>query len=77
MMPIEEFTQKIEAEFENVEPGSVGPDTPYREIESWTSMHALIIIAFIDSEFDILLRPEELKNTNTIRDLYQLVQSKK
>lgn len=76
-MEIQEFTQKLEAEFEDTKPGTLTPDTNYRQLENWTSMHALIVIAFVDANFDILLKGEELRSTNTIRELYNLVLSKK
>lgn len=76
-MNVEEFTKKLEAEFEEVEPGTLKPDTDYRTIKGWSSMHALIIIAFVDINYDVTLNGAELKNTNTIRDLFNLVQQKK
>jgi acyl carrier protein len=76
-MNVEEFTKKLEAEFDDLEPGSIQPDTDYRTIKGWSSMHALIIIAFIDINYDITLNGAELKNTTTIRDLYNYVQQKK
>jgi acyl carrier protein len=40
-------------------------------------MHALIVIAFFDANFDILLTGTDLKQTQTIGDLYNLVLQKK
>lgn len=76
-MNVEEFAKKLEAEFDDAEQGSIQPDTDYRTIKGWSSMHALIIIAFIDITYDVTLNGAELKTTNTIRDLYNLVQQKK
>ena len=76
-MNVEEFAKKLEAEFDDAEPGSIQPDTDYRTIKGWSSMHALIIIAFVDINYDVTLNGAELKNTNTIRDLFNLVQQKK
>jgi acyl carrier protein len=72
-MNIEEFTQKLEAEFEEVEPGTLTPDTNYKSIKGWSSMHALIIIAFVDAQFDSILNGSDLKSASTIRDLYNIV----
>jgi acyl carrier protein len=74
MISIEEFTAKLEEEFEDVESGTLKPTTHYRDIPQFSSMYALIIIAFIDNQFDVLLRGEELKNAQTIQDLYNMVQ---
>lgn len=76
MMSIEEFTKQLEAEFDDIEPGTIRPDTDYRNIKGWSSMHALIVIAFVDANFDIILTGSDLKTTQTIRDLYNLVQAK-
>lgn len=76
MMTVEEFTKKLESEFEEVEPGSITPQTTYRSIKGWSSMHALIIIAFIDANFDIILNGADLKSAETINDLYTIVKEK-
>lgn len=76
-MDIEEFTRKLEQEFDELTPGTINPDTDYRTIKGWSSMHALIIIAFVDINFDITLNGAELKETKTIRDLYNIIQKKR
>ena len=75
-MNIHEFTQKLEIELEGIDPGSLKPDTIYRNLKNWSSMHALIIIAFIDLNFDITLNAQDLKSTQTVNDLYNLVINK-
>ena len=75
-MDINEFTKKLEIELEGIDPGSLKPATVYRSLKNWSSMHALIIIAFIDLNFDITLNAQDLKNTQTVKDLHDLVQNK-
>jgi acyl carrier protein len=77
MMNIEEFTKNLEAEFEDVTPGTITPTTNYRDIKNWSSMYALIVIAFVDSHFDVQLNAADLKATQTIEDLYKAVLKKK
>lgn len=72
MINIEEFTKGLEVEFEDVEPGTLTPDTNFRTIKGWSSMHALIIIAFIDANYNVLLNGGDLKSAQTIRDLYTI-----
>ncbi|MBK7667426.1 MAG: acyl carrier protein [Sphingobacteriaceae bacterium] len=76
-MLLEEFVTKLESEFEDMPKGTLKPDTDYRSIKGWSSMHALIIIAFIDITFNITLNGTDLKSTKTVSDLYNLVQQKK
>lgn len=76
MISIEEFTQLLEKEFEELPPNTLTPDTNYRDIPNWSSMHALIIIAFADANFGVELTASDLRSTQTIRDLYNIIQSK-
>lgn len=75
-MELNEFTLLLEKEFEDLPENTLSPSTNYRDIPEFSSMHILIIIAFIDNEFDVLLTGSDLKSAETIEDLYSLVKSK-
>lgn len=75
-MSVEEFTTLLEKEFEDIPSGTLTPDTNYRDIPNWSSMHALVIIAFVDANFGVELTASDLRNTQTIRDLYTIIQNK-
>ncbi len=75
-MNIQQLIDQIENEFEEVQPGTIKPESSFRELEGWSSMHALILIALIDNEYDILLTGEQLKNAQTVQDLFEIIQSK-
>lgn len=76
MVSIEEFTSQLASEFEDIDPSTITPNTNYREIKNWSSMYALIIIAFVDANYDVQLNAENLKNSQTIKDIYDIVVSK-
>lgn len=73
MMEINEFIQKLEEEFEEIEKGTLHPQTNFREIEEWSSMHALIIIALIDVEYGVTVKGEDLVKIETIQELFDFV----
>ncbi len=76
-MNIQEFISIIEEEFDEVEKGTLEASTSFRQMEGWSSMHALILIALVDNHFDVLLTGEELRGLDTIQDLYDLLATKK
>ena len=76
MITIEEFTTQLEAELEDLQPGTLKPDTNYHEMDNWNSMYALLVIAFVDANFSVTLNAEDLRNTKTVRQLYNLVSSR-
>lgn len=55
---------------------TVLPATKYKELENWTSMQALLLIAHIDDTINVILDADDIKNTTTIEDLYKIVQAK-
>jgi acyl carrier protein len=73
-MDIGEFIGKLEVEFEEIESGTLRPETNFRDIDEWSSMHALIIIALIDVEYDVTLGGEDLVKMDTIQDLFDFVE---
>jgi acyl carrier protein len=72
-MDINEFIQKLQAEFEDFPPGTLTPQTKINELEGWGSMHALIVIALIDTEYGVTLKGEELRTVQSVQELYDLV----
>jgi acyl carrier protein len=76
-MDVNEFIQKLEAEFEDIPKGSITPSSKLQHIEGWGSMHALIVVALADTEYGVTLKGEELKKVQSIQDLFDLIKYKK
>ncbi len=75
-MNIQEFINKMEVEIDGIQPGTLQPDTNFRALAEWSSMHSLILIAFIDVEYDVTISGEDLLNSKTIDDLFNLVKNR-
>ena len=76
MVTIDEFITGVEGEFEDLEPGVLSPDSVIREHFNWDSINALIFIAHVNVEYDVVITADDLVNSNTVQDLYNLVASK-
>lgn len=76
-MEINRFIKKIEVEFDELESGTLQKDTSFKDLDEWSSMHALIIIALIDTEYDVVLTGEDLSKLTTVEDLYDIVNERK
>ena len=75
-MEIEVFLGKIKAEFnEDYDIGDLGLDDNIKNMDWWSSMHALVIIALIDTEYDVMLEPSRMKSANTVRELFTLIKN--
>lgn len=75
-MDIQEFIEKFVEACDDLEGVQVTPETKFRELDQWSSLCALSLIAMVDEEFDQELSAQELRSVETVEDLYNLVQSK-
>ena len=82
MKTLDEFIQLFAEQFEFAEqfdmtdPSEFKADTEYRELDEWSSLISLSVIAMVDEEFDVALKGKDILNTITIEDLYNTVKSK-
>ena len=75
-MSIDLFIKNIEAEFEDIKPGVLKPETKFREAFEWNSINALILIAMVKTEYDVAISAEDLVKSKTVNDIYTLVESR-
>ena len=76
-MDIKDFVKKFANQFENT-PGSIfKPATRFRDLDEWDSMIALAIMAMADEQYDVRISPDEMTNSQTIEELYNIVASKR
>ncbi len=75
-MDINNFIKTLETEFDELEPGTLMADTNFRDLDEWSSMHALIIIALIDTEYDVTITGDDLSSIETVSQLYALVETR-
>ncbi|MCW3086366.1 MAG: acyl carrier protein [Bacteroidetes bacterium] len=75
-MNIDDFIKKVENEIDEITPGVLKPDTNFRDIAEWSSMHALILIALIDADYNVTITGEDLRNSKTMNDLFNIVKSR-
>jgi len=75
-MDIQEFIGKIENEFEDVDKGSLKPESQFRDSFEWTSVNALIFIAMVNTEYDVTITAEDLRDSKTIEDIFNIIKSR-
>lgn len=74
-----DFIEKFASQFYETDPKVFNENTKFKKLDEWNSLTALMIIAMIDEEYNVKISANELQNAEiiTIRDLYDLVLSKK
>lgn len=75
-MEIKEFIEKFADQFDDTDASVFTPATKFRELDEWSSLSALSILGMVDEEYDVQLKGNEMRMTNTIQELFDLVASK-
>ena len=75
-MDLNEFVAHFAEQFDETDASVFTPETRFREIDEWSSLIGLSVIAMVDEEYDVTLKGDDVKNSNTILDLYNIVSSK-
>ncbi len=75
-MQINDFIKNLEQQLSETEPGLIHPDIEFRNIEEWSSLVALMVIAMVDEEYNVALTGDDIRNSTTIQDLFDKVVSK-
>ncbi len=75
-MDLQEFMQNFVEQFDDMEVENLSAETQFRELDDWSSLVALSVMAMIDEEYDIRITGDEMRGANSILDLYSLVEGK-
>ncbi|MEI7503439.1 MAG: acyl carrier protein [Paludibacter sp.] len=76
-METKEFIRNFAAQFDDTDASEFTIETHFRELDEWSSLNALAILNMVGKKYAVILKPEEMKATNTVQELFNLVQSKK
>lgn len=74
-MNIQDFINRLEEEFDDIKPGSLKPESVFREVFEWNSINALILIAMVKTEYDVTINAEDIANSRSINDIYQIIEA--
>lgn len=73
----DEFVKYFAEQFDETDESLFTTETHFRELDEWSSLNALAILNMIGKKYAVSLKPEEMKATNTVQELFDLVQSRK
>lgn len=75
-MEIKEFIEVFASQWDDTEPDVFTPDCEFHELEEWSSLLGFAILNVLQKKYGVKVLLVELRNCKTIRDLYDIVQSR-
>lgn len=76
MKTLDEFVALFAEQFDFTDPSDIAAGTAFHDLDEWSSLVGLSIIAMVDEEFDVALKGDDVKNAITVEDLYNRVIAK-
>lgn len=75
-MDINQFLENVADQFDDMDAAALSLDTEFKELDDWSSLVALSIIAMVDEEYDVVLNGNDVRNARTLGDLLKVIEAK-
>lgn len=75
-MELKDFIENFAGQFDETDMNEFKAVTVFKDLEEWSSLTALSVIAMVDEEYGVTLKGDDIKNSETIADVYNAVVSK-
>ena len=76
-MEIKEFIKNFANQFDDTDVSVFSAETRFRELDEWSSLLALSVLAMVDEEYDVQLKADQMRKANTVQELFDIVKSLK
>lgn len=71
-----EFMANFAEQFEDTDPDEIQFDTRFHDLEEWSSLVGMTLIAMARVSYNKSISGEELKKCVTVEDVYNLINNK-
>ena len=75
MKTLEEFVALFAEQFDDTDASEIKAETQFRDLEEWSSFLALAIMAMIKSKYDVAVTAQEMRDAQTVQELFDIVKS--
>ncbi|MEN9522337.1 MAG: hypothetical protein RL065_714 [Bacteroidota bacterium] len=76
-MDINSFVANFAGIFDDTDSSLITATTKFRDLEEWNSLVALSLISMVDDEYDVKLKGEDIRSSNTVEEIYNKVVANK
>ena len=76
-MDLQQFIQQFAEQFDDTDVETFSAETKFKELDEWSSLFALSVIAMIDDEYDVQIKGDDVRNADTVGQLFEIVKNRK
>ena len=75
-MELQKFIEYFTEQFDDTDASEITTTTAFHDLEEWSSLTAMGVIAFVKTEYGKTITGKEMKECVTVEDLFNLISSK-
>ena len=75
-MELNELVEKFAEQFDDTDASEILATTEFHELDEWSSLTGMCVIALAKTEFGKQITGSELRNCVTVEDVFNLINSK-
>ena len=75
-MDLQKFIKDFADQFDDTDVSEINADTEFQELDEWSSLTAMGIIALAKTQFGKAITGREVRRCKTVEELYNLIVSK-
>ena len=71
-----DFLNRFRDQFEDTDPESIELSTVYKDLDEWSSLLVMSVIAMVKMEYGKTVTGTEIRHCNTVEDLFNAIVAK-
>ena len=75
-MELNEFIEKFAVQFDDTDASEIQANTEFHELDEWSSLTGMCVIALAKTEYGKQISGSELRNCTTVEDVFNLIKNK-
>lgn len=75
-MNINEFLENFANLFDETDQSKISAKTEFKSLDEWSSLMSISVISMVDEEYNVTINGDDIRNANTIEELFNIIISK-
>lgn len=75
-MELKEFVANFADQFDETDPEEIQAETKFHELEEWSSLTGMSVIALAKTEYGKTITGKEIRECETVENLFNLIKNK-
>lgn len=71
-----QFVSSFTDQFDETDVSAISLGTKFKELDEWSSMVALMVIAMVDENYNKKITGADIRESNTVEDLFNRINAK-